>query len=333
MPCFKPLQAYSPKVARKANGKRIITFDVSKGADKSYESMVLPCGQCIGCRISKSREWAIRCVHEASQYDFNCFLTLTYCRGQSAKHFDCDHKIRYNPTQTLIKSDLQKFLKRFRKKYSGFQGVYDEQKNRKMFPIRYFACGEYGENLQHPHFHLCVFNFDFTDKELWNIKNGVRLYRSASLEKLWPFGFSTIGAVNAVSAAYVARYCIKKINGDMSYSHYNVDVDPETGEMIQLEPEFITMSRRPGIGRGWLQANHEDLYPKDFITNDGSQYKPPRYYDKVFESYHPEIMETVKKKRKELNDEHKLDLMNSYERLAVREKVLKKKITNLERMF
>ena len=100
--------------------------------------------------------------------------------------------------------------------------------------VRFFHCGEYGELLYRPHYHACLFGFDFSDKVLWSTRGGVRLYRSKILEKLWTFGFSTIGDVTFESAAYVARYCTKKITGDKADEHYN-----------GRSPEYVTMSRPP----------------------------------------------------------------------------------------
>ena len=74
-------------------------------------------------------------------------------------------------------------------------------------------CGEYGDKLGRPHYHAIIFGVTFVDKKLWSIRRGNNLYRSATLEKLWPYGFSSIGTVNFETAAYVARYVTKKITG------------------------------------------------------------------------------------------------------------------------
>ena len=120
----------------------------------------MPCGQCIGCRLERSRQWAIRCVHEASLWPDNCFVTLT---------FDDDNIIS---SGSLVKADFQKFMKRLRKRFG--KGV------------RYFHCGEYGDLLGRPHHHACLFNFSFPDRYLWSSSGGVNLYRSPTLEELWP---------------------------------------------------------------------------------------------------------------------------------------------------
>jgi len=92
MACFHPLQAYQLDTGE------IQFHDSGRG-----HPLELPCGQCIGCRLERSRQWAIRCVHEASMHENNCFITLTYAPEYLP------------PDGGLIKSDFQKFIKRLRK--------------------------------------------------------------------------------------------------------------------------------------------------------------------------------------------------------------------------
>ena len=212
MVCYYPLKGY-----RSRSGKGIVFNRANGFVDMP---MAVPCGQCIGCRLERSRMWAVRCVHEASLHADNCFITLT---------FDDSH---LSHTGTLITSDFQKFMKRLRKEFSGRR-------------IRYFHCGEYGEKLGRPHHHACLFGFDFSDKVLWSVRSNVKLYRSPTLDRIWGQGYCTIGDVNFESAAYVARYVTKKITGEVAVDHYKVGVDVSTGEVISKKPEFVTMSRRP----------------------------------------------------------------------------------------
>ena len=127
----------------------------------------VPCSKCIGCRLERSRQWAVRCVHEASLYENNSFITLTY-------RDDCIPE-----NGSLDPDAFQKFLKRLRY-YAG--------------PFRFFGCGEYGEKTKRPHYHACLFNFDFPDRVLWKQHRDVSYFRSALLEKCWPYGFSTNGS-------------------------------------------------------------------------------------------------------------------------------------------
>lgn len=264
--------------------------------------VTLPCGQCVGCRLERSRQWAMRCYHEASLFEHNCFITLTF----NSQHLPED--------MSLDVRDWQLFMKKLRKKYGS--------------GIRFFHCGEYGSHKGRPHYHACLFNFDFPDKKLWQIKNGYPLYRSPSLEELWPYGYSTIGEVTFESAAYVARYIMKKITGEAAEEHYQY-VDPETGEIFDRKPEYTTMSRRPGIGKKWFEQFASDVYPSDFVVVNGKKLKPPKYYDGLFEVEDPDAFNKIKGERRKSAKQH-ID-NNTPERLIIRERVQLNKLARLER--
>jgi hypothetical protein len=271
MPCYHPLHAYKSSLELTERGKGVITFSRPVGP---YEELKLPCGQCIGCRLAKSKEWALRCVHEASMHDDNCFLTLTYA----------EENLPVNGS--LNKADYQKFLKRVRKRFPRFR-------------FKYFLCGEYGSDLGRPHYHALLFGLDFYDKYKWCESNGNDVFRSDDLESLWPFGHSWIGDVTWQSAAYVARYVLKKANGDKAYERYLHDVDTDTGECRYLEPEFISMSRRPPVGKEWWEKFKADT-TKDYLTHEGKRYKIPKYYDMLMEDEDVRHLMNVKQKRKEV---------------------------------
>lgn len=298
MACYHPLKGYRSSELTK-NGKRKIVFNRNQGfADLP---VTVPCGQCIGCRLERSRQWAIRCHHEASLYENNSFITLTYA----------DEHLPQNGSLDL--DAQQKFFKRLRKKYGS--------------GIRFYACGEYGSKFGRPHYHACLFNHDFADKILWKITNDVPLYRSSSLEELWPYGHSSVGNVTFQSAAYVARYILKKITGEHADNHYT-HMD-EHGEIHDRKPEYTTMSRRPGIGKKWLEKYSTDVYPDDFIVLGGKKYRPPKYYDAQYELTEPDILKNIKRKRKLSTKAHAQN--NTPERLAVRETVQKAKLKLLPR--
>lgn len=303
MACFHPVTGWRSKDVNPDTGKRSVVFSAQRG----YLDLpvTIACGQCIGCRLERSRQWAVRCVHEASLYDSNSFITLTY---------DNDH---LPANGSLDKLAFPLFMKRLRKRYGS--------------GIRFFHCGEYGERLRRPHHHAILFNFDFPDKVLWTNKMGNQLYVSADLVELWPFGFSTIGAVTFESAAYVARYVLKKRTGHGAVQHYT-EVDPSTGEVLrELNPEFTTMSRRPGIGRPWLDRFKTDVYPSDFVVLNNKKFKPPKYYDNVFQLEDPEIFSSVQTARKQLAEKNSHN--NTYERLAVREEIQERKVGQLIRGY
>ena len=302
MPCYHPLQGWKSK-KRTENGKRKVVFRRSEGfVDMPVK---VPCGQCIGCRLDKSREWAIRCTHEASLYPYNCFITLTYSPEFLPKNGNLDKK------------ELQRFFKRLRKRFSQIK-------------IRYFACGEYGDKRSRPHYHACLFNFDFLDKQLWSSNNGYPLYRSETLEELWPKGHSTVGEFTFETAAYTARYVTKKISGKalLQENPYEKEVN---GEIITLEPEFCLSSRKPGLGAPWLDRFSTDVYNDDTIVLKGKKMRAPKYYDNRFESINPSEMELIKRKRKKnmLIQEKKGD--TTIDRLMVKKELKELKAKKLIR--
>jgi len=185
--------------------------------------------------------------------------------------------------------------------------------------IRFYMCGEYGEELDRPHFHACLFGVDFSaDRSLWSNRNGFRLYRSPTLEVLWPFGHSVIGELNFETAAYTARYVMKKITGSQADSHYS-RLDPDTGEVSFLEPEFNRMSLKPGIGARFLDEFSSDVYPGDYVVVNGKKSKPPRYYDKRFDAVSPDVMSEIKAGRELAAYEGRADQLPA--RLAAKEAV------------
>ncbi len=203
-------------------------------------------------------------------HEENSFVTLTY-----ADPF-------LPPGGSLRKADFQKFMKRLRKRVGR---------------VRFFHCGEYGEQFSRPHYHALLFGFGFPDKKPWADRGTGLVWRSDLLEEVWPFGQSEIGTVTFESAAYVARYCTKKVTGASAEAHYS-RVDASTGEFFSLEPEYATMSRKPGIGRAWLEEFYSDVFPRDHVVSRGREAKPPRYYDQVFADRDPEGFELVKKQRR-----------------------------------
>lgn len=270
-----------------ASGKRSVVFNVQEGFRDL--PVVIPCGQCVGCRLERSRQWAVRCMHEASLYERNCFLTLTY-DDVSLPHGG-----------SLVKKDFQDFMKRLRRRFPNDR-------------VRYYHCGEYGAVYGRPHYHACLFGFDFPDKYQWAVRKEFPVWRSPTLEVLWPHGQSELGSVTFESAAYVARYIMKKVTGARSEDHY-VSLIEETGELCAIAPEYTTMSRRPGIGKPWFDVFGKEVYPSDEVIMRGRCMKPPRYYDNLHELVNaPQALEVARERRRNrrLEDE-------TPERLSVRE--------------
>lgn len=239
--CVSPRNAsYNPdgslNFKKNHNNKELVPFQ-------------LPCGKCIECLLERSREWSIRCTHEAAIHSDNSFITLTY----SPENLPPNGKLNY--------FDFQLFMKRLRKYFSSSE-------------IGFFMCGEYGEQTYRPHYHACLFGVDFSDKKLLRTNNnGDKIYVSDILNNIWGLGITEIGTVTQQSAAYVARYVLKKQTPDHPQG-------------------FQKMSRKYSIGKRWIEKNYADVFihaAGSIILSDGSKSKVPRYYEKWLLKNKPDL--------------------------------------------
>lgn len=325
MSCYHPLKAYLYGYDEK--GKCIIKFEgnddlrLFKGTRIPIE---IPCGQCIGCRLQYSRVWADRLMMEKSCNDSSYFITLTYN--------DENLPISYYPdpdtgeakvSYTLKPDDLTKFWKRLRKAYP------DDC-------IRYFACGEYGDANKRPHYHAIVFGLHLDDLIYYKnttLKDVLRT--SEKLSKIWPFGFSVVGDVTWESCAYVARYVVKKVKGASADAY----------KTFGLYPEFVRMSRRPGIGCHYM-ADHLDDFKKYGSVYISSGKKPVKaginrylkqhyeddFYNSGQERVHDLIDSVIKgnnyNELKIINTNYDLDTLRKVEECAIIEssKVLRREL-------
>lgn len=233
----------------------------------------------------------------------NSYITLTY----SNQHLPADYSVAVRP--------LQLFMKRLRKHYTGKT-------------IRFFACGEYGDDNLRPHYHALLFGHQFGDLKLWkkNQKSSeLDLYTSETLTRLWGLGHCTVGRVTFQSARYVSGYVTKKISGEKADQHY-MRRHPLTGDWHQVTPEFLVQSRRPGIGASWFDKFKSDVFPSDFIIADGKKINVPRYYTGKLEE---EARQQIQRQRKQKSLKRKED--NTPARLAVREEIAQRKLQLLPR--
>ncbi len=293
MACFHPLTAgrYHPP------GKPPTPPVFGNAIEAGMTKLKVRCGQCIGCRLDHALMWGARSVHESRSYTENCFLTLTY---EDAKMPE---------SRSVSKRPLQLFFKNLRNLLTR------QEDTRK---IKYLACGEYspkktrpigpfnpweymGEG-QRPHYHAVVFNYDFKDKELWSVRNDNRIYTSNTLADIWGNGHCTIGAVTIESAAYVARYSLKKINGKLAQKPDATTgllpyerVCAITGNITEVEKERFHTSN--GIGKEFYNNYRSDMYPSDRLVINGYQTRPPRYYDNLYDAEEPAQMEDIKNRR------------------------------------
>ena len=297
MTCYHPLKAWP--VGTTATGKPdyLITSNKidwiyfshlwhrwQKGAGKAPDGAIteyihVPCGQCIGCRLDYSRQWANRCMLESQYHAHTWFLTLTYDDEHIHQNdYLIEDTGEAGTSYTLFPEDLTLFWKRLRKNTG--------QK------FRYYACGEYGDNTARPHYHAIVFGLDIPDLKIYKkTALGFNLYTSDTISKTWKNGYAIISESSWETCAYTARYVMKKRKGITAdfYRQYN------------MVPEFVRMSRRPGIGLEYYNEHRDDIYETDeliFSTKKGGmKTRPPRYFDKLYEQECPELFQNLKQQR------------------------------------
>lgn len=264
--CINPM--YAIKLGDKYKFVSAVTDSCLKDSKYLFSTVgkykILPCGQCYQCRLERSRDWACRCILEAQMHKENCFVTLTY----DDAHLPSDYGLQ--------KKDLTNFFKRLRYNTGA--------------KLRYFACGEYGDLYSRPHYHICIFGYRPDDLVLlFRNRAGINLYVSEEISRAWQHrGLVSVGDVTFESAAYVARYVMKKVTGDCAEEHYQ-----------GREPEYVVMSRRPGIAASWFEKYSEDVYPNDYlVVRDSIKCKPPRYFDSLYDVYYGEgAIESIKAER------------------------------------
>lgn len=277
MACTSPLKGYRAQFPNPETGKYSMVFSPRAG----YPALPIdvPCGQCMKCRIEKSRQWAIRMHHEGQQHEENCFITLTY----DEKHLPADYCLNIK--------HFQDFMKRLRKHY-GPQTKHTTNKT-----IRFYHCGEYGDDNRRPHYHSILFGHQFEDKKPYRkSKKGYLLYKSEILTKIWGKGLCDIGEFTFDSAGYCAQYITKKITGDTAKEHYAY-LHPDTNKIVQQTPEYSSMSRRPGIGKDWYDQYGTQTYNNDYVVIKGRKMKPPKFYDTQIEKEDPDKLKYLKEKR------------------------------------
>ena len=331
MSCYKPLiRLYNPD-DREQSGRvySLARFSQLSGKQLKYEDlmynpkvMLIPCGQCIGCRIRQREDWTTRIELEARDYPKEevWFITLTYdddhVPGVIVKTGEIMRKVQYtwkpgekrpDSVQILLYEDIQKFLKRLRKAYKG--------------KIRYFVAGEYGEQTARPHYHMILYGWKPTDLEnLYKIHhNGY--YNSKWLKDLWGMGQIQIAQAVPETYRYVAGYVTKKmyeIDGKKANSYY---------ELGQTKP-FACMSLKPGLGDRYYQEHKAEIWRQGYIQcTNGKQAQIPRYYEKQMEAESPERLWRIKQNRQKNAMEQKRLQLESQDYktvLETKERVTKK---------
>lgn len=267
----------------------------------------IPCGQCINCRLRYSYNWAVRCMLEASLYERNYFITLTYNDLYLPKgdFLDYDGNVKGD---SLVRKHVVDFIKRFRehcrKKYNHTG-------------IRFFYCGEYGSLFDRPHYHLIAFNCPPIDLKFFKRSGtGYDIYNSSDVELTWgkkiygkdavlSYGYHSVQDVTFDSCAYTARYMLKKIKGlplktftPENLAEYNECYD----EDLKLRSNaFCGMSNRPGLAKAYALNNLNTIYDTDEVLFKDDfelhRARPPRYFDKIFDDVYPEEFAKLKEER------------------------------------
>lgn len=302
MACNKPFKAY-----RSVDGG--LTMDPAKSIDGILYGY--QCNQCNGCKKTNTSQWTARLANEASEHEQAIFLTLTY--DEETLPLD----------GSLVKEHPQAFMKRLRKKISPKK-------------VRFYTAGEYGKGEQvllqrfgRPHYHLLIFGWEPGDKELISTAGGQFLYTSEIIEKTWGKGHCPFGDVTPQSCMYVAQYTQKKVYGkNQKPEHYTVS-NPFTGEIVEMEPEFATMSRKPGIGLKYFERWFSDFFPSDFHIRKGQKIAVPKYYLDKLEMVNPEMHQEIKERRRQKRSENRKE--NTPERLVTKEEILEINIKRRQR--
>lgn len=300
MPCYSPKiriedknkwikasdgHLYHPAKIQKAStilGDRLEDVDRYE-TNKIYKSAhlygytTIPCGECIGCRLEYSRQWANRGYCESKCWNQNWFITLTYDEDNLPT---TDEGI-----PTLVPEHMTMFMKSLRQimKRDHFQDN-----------IRFMGCGEYGSERERPHMHLILFNCNFPTESFYKprVINNEIYYQNKIIERAWKHGISNISECTWNNIAYTARYITKKINGKLEEEAYAEN----------QKKEFFRVSRMPGIGEQYYQEHKHNIYKRDEIIIKNKEgtitTKPPKYFDKLYEKEYPEEFKKIKAKRK-----------------------------------
>ena len=255
-----------------------------------YESY--SCRKCIECQQVRANEWGVLCHFELKEHKDNCFITLTY---------------ENNPVY-LHKEHMQNFLKKLRKKIAPAK-------------IKYFSCGEYGDKLHRPHYHLIIFGYDFKDKIFWKLsKSDKAMYISKELEDLWGYGLCTVQEANIQTVQYSAKYATKRIGKELP--KYKMFPNTETGEFEKFPSEFNTMSQNLGVNA--ILKKLATYLKTNEIFIDGYAYWIP---DKVLRKYVNNMNITLGEKQDEYNRIRQYDKwkITTNKELRERERRAKKK--------
>ncbi|AYQ58137.1 putative VP4 [Microviridae sp.] len=273
---------------------------VAKKVIRRKDALVIPCGQCIGCRMDYSREWADRIITEIPYHESAYFLTLTYDDAHLPINEYVDPETGViGSIATLVPQDVTLFVKRLRR-YVDYHSLYNFLPSGEPDKLMYFFAGEYGSQTRRPHYHAIIFGLRLDDLKLYKQSTqGNPYYNSEMLNRIWGKGYVVVADANWQSAAYVARYILKKQTGD----------NKEIYERFNYAPEFTRMSLKPAIGRQFALDHMDELFKYDSVpvsTPDGGRnIRPPKYFKKLMKDADPDAYE-----RRQLDARKAAEVMN-----------------------
>lgn len=327
MSCYHPIFGIRTGLINPDTGKeriRIVDPYTCSQAPKDRQ-LQLPCGRCVGCRLDKSREWANRGMLELKYHDSAYFCTFTYDDAHVPVGYAVDPLTgEAFPAQTLVPRDFTLLMKRIRRRFESDT-------------IRFLGCGEYGRESMRPHYHAILYGLHLNDLEFYkqNFQGDV-YYNSPSLSSCWcdsngvDIGYVVVAPVTWETIAYVARYNVKK--------RHNFSADEY--RKLGMEPEFVRMSRRPGLGRQYFDDHEDEIFKYEFINlsteKKGLKFRPPKYFERLYEERHPHALDALKKTRQEIgeasfNTKMAQTSLNGSELLSLAETVKEKQIKSLRR--
>lgn len=252
------------------DGRRVKSIIESPSGD-----FLVGCGICRQCKKQRITEWSLRLTHEWNYNKNSMFITLTYT----------DEKL---PTgkykiDTIKKTEIQKFMKRLRQNVRRTDSTMGSSKLR---TIKYYGCGEYGEDTQRPHYHMLLYGVSHRNPDDCHL-----------VEKSWDNGFVDIGYVSPASIRYSLKYINKQVKGPLVYEDYIC---------LGIEPPFKLASTK--LGAKWFIANKRYVIDDGYIKHEDKKIPVPRYYRKMLQEQTTKIeFDTFTKNdirfRKEIQDE------------------------------
>lgn len=357
MACYHPLKLFTVGTHKNKNGE-IKNTNIIKSYDTEYiklsngkkirEYQTIPCGKCIGCRLEYSRQWANRCLLEMQYHPVSYFVTVTYEDRflPINQLIDPETGTLIKQSPTVSKRDMQLFIKIVRKAYREKEVEKFKRGNpglevpSEIGRFRIFACAEYGDKSLRPHMHIIFFGLVLDDLVLLRKSHkGYNLYTSKFLDDRWTEtldnvvykkGIITVQECTWETCAYTARYIMKKLNGDMAKEY----------EQNAMDPPFVTMSRRPGIGYAYLANHIDDIREFEYITvgtQSGSKsFRPPRYFNSKLVDIDPDYVYNGKIDTRNFTENQELIKKKLYSQdflsqLLSEEKILKDRISSLRR--